>query len=145
MKREDRVRRGGEIYAVLAMGFDGVDGVDFQRQNLYLDLHSRIMLLRLLLSSLHRPFAAYLLFFVSILAFFVSRIRRSSFRVHRVASLSPKVLGKHGQLWRRRKRLAYFTFHAPSPPVSRISAPLTEYIYMHVHHPCTEIALTSFI
>lgn len=62
MKREDRVRRGGEIYAVLAMGFDGVDGVDFQRQNLYLDLHSRIILLRLLLSSLHRPFAAYLLF-----------------------------------------------------------------------------------
>lgn len=54
MKREDRVRRGGEIYAVLAMGFDGVDGVDFQRQNLYLDLHSRIILLRLLLSSLHR-------------------------------------------------------------------------------------------
>lgn len=142
MKREDRVRRGGEIYAVLAMRFDGVDGVDFQRQNLYLDLHSRIILLRLLLSSF--PFFSSPPL-VSILAFFVSRIRRSSFRVHRVASLSPKVLGKHGQLWRRRKRLAYFTFHAPSPPVSRISAPLTEYIYMHVHHPCTEIALTSFI
>lgn len=95
MKREDRVRRGGEIYAVLAMRFDGVDGVDFQRQNLYLDLHSRIILLRLLLSSF--PFFSSPPL-VSILAFFVSRIRRSSFRVHRVASLSPKVLGKHGQL-----------------------------------------------
>lgn len=150
MKREDRVRRGGEIYAVLAMGFDGVDGVDFQRQNLYLDLHSRIILLRLLLSSLHRPFAAYLLF-PSFLPLPSSRSSHSSFREYEdqvfecIVSLSPKVLGKHGQLWRRRKRLAYFTFHAPSPPVSRISAPLTEYIYMHVHHPCTEIALTSFI
>lgn len=55
--------------------------------------------------------------------------RRSSFRVHRVAPLSPKhldTLGKHGQLWRRRRRrrrdwpTLHFTLHLRRCPVSRL-------------------------
>lgn len=100
MKRVDRVRRGGEIYAVLAMGFDGVDGVDFQRQNLYLDLHSRIILLRLLLSSLHRPFAAYLLF-PSFLPLPSSRSSHSSDTKIKFSSASRRVTFSQGtwQTW----------------------------------------------
>lgn len=130
MKREDRVRRGGEIYAVLAMGFDGVDGVDFQRQNLYLDLHSPIILLRLLLSSLHRPFAAYLLF-PSFLPLPSSRFSHSSFRGYEdqvfecIASrhFLPRYLanmvnygGGGGRDW----PTLHFTLHLRQCPVSRL-------------------------
>lgn len=145
--REDiyRARRGGErkggrgwvhtrekFMPSSVMGFDGVD-VDFQRRIATgKSPPSSTFISRLTLSSFSFFHSSPSRLFpssnsrISSLSNIVPR--RSSFRVHRVAPLSPKhsgTLGKHGQLlWRRRRRrdwpTLHFTLHLRRCPVSRL-------------------------